>query len=1526
MKDNKYKIIIFGKNIYREYELSNSENDLIKVGTTKNCQLRLNKDSFFGEFEFDLVKTNEGWQLNGGESVYFTVDGVMKIYSKDLFHGDEITTKYQNSNGEIFKINFFIDFDVIEKNYQRVIDIGGVQALSIGGVEKGDIYIKDSLLGRDSITFSIKDNKYYLTDNNTKYGVYVNGKKIEGYLEISDYDFFMIVGYSFYLKNNQLYTSRNENLIINKLKYRDINEQQSAFLYPKFNRNTRVKYVIPSEEIEILQPEPKPQKPKKNMVVTLIPAISMLGLTILLRGMMGGGGMFVIYSAMTMSIGIMMSILTYIMDGKNYKKAVIERKERYLKYIEEKESEIRDKRKDELRILEKIYKPIEDNVNSVQDFSKELFERDINDEDFLFVRLGTGVNEANCKIKFTKQEFKETADDLVSLPEEMEKKYRYIENSPIVSRFLTSNGIGVVGNRNQLYDILKNITLDISARHFYKDVKLFYMFKKEDCEKFAWLRWLRHVHSDNYDVRNLMYDEESNNYILENIYIELSKREALLLGKSDTKFPTSFVVFIFDKKGIEIHPVSKYIETSSKYKFTFLFFEEHEELLPKGCTEIIRFDNNLNAGRLLLSNNGDAVLKFEHSQISDKVMESLALKLSAVSVDEVSLESELTKNISLFQLLNIMSVEDLDLNARWSESKVYKSMAAPLGVKTKNQLVYLDLNERHHGPHGLVAGTTGSGKSEILQSYILSMATLFHPYEVGFVIIDFKGGGMVNQFRDLPHLIGSITNIDGREIDRSLLSIKAELRRRQEIFSEYDVNHIDAYIKLYQEKRTTQPIPHLIIIVDEFAELKSEYPDFMKELISAARIGRSLGVHLILATQKPSGVIDNQIWSNSKFKLCLKVQTKEDSNEVIKTPLAAEIVEPGRAYLQVGNNEIFELFQSAYSGAKAINADGGNNNVFEMYELNVWGKKQLIYSNKKTEEDKDSKTQLQAVIEYVNKHCDSDNITKLPGICLPPLMEKIYLNALNYAEKEIVKGIVVTVGIYDDPEQQLQSELNINLSNSNTYVIGSSQSGKTTMMQTMLYSIMDNYTPLEVNIYIIDCGNMAMKVFENSNHIGGIVLPTEEEPMSNLFKMLHNEISIRKTFFSGSSVGTFKAYKEAGFKNLPQMLLVIDNISAFREYYPAYDDEILNLSREGQSVGINIIATATQTNSIGYKTLANFGTRIAFNCNDRGEYSNIFDRCKIQPKDTPGRALFMIDKRVVEFQTALCVKAEKEIVRAEKLKAYVEAKKIQYATQKAKQIPQVPKVLKASEVFANNRSEFVSPYEIPIGIDYSSVAFRHINLLTIGMMAILGRDKSGRTNFIKHIMTTINKTIFNNFTEAYVFDSMDRQLEDVKDFGYVKQYTIDSADIVGMVEGILSELEDRQKDLLERRGTKPDSELLKQYPLILLVIENQSFFEEVTKNKELYAKFLKITKQLKNLKFAVIFTNVDNVAVAYNTPEIIKQIKENKKSILFEEAANSKFVDIPLKQQKEFSKPIKLGDGYLCFGGEVEKIKTILNN
>ena len=225
----------------------------------------------------------------------------------------------------------------------------------------------------------------------------------------------------------------------------------------------------------------------------------------------------------------------------------------------------------------------------------------------------------------------------------------------------------------------------------------------------------------------------------------------------------------------------------------------------------------------------------------------------------------------------------------------------------------------------LIAGSTGSGKSEFIITYILSMALNYDPKEVQFVLIDYKGGGLAGAFENretgisIPHLAGTITNLDTAEMNRTLVSIESELKRRQMQFNKVkeatgeSTMDIYKYQRLYREGIIKEPISHLFIISDEFAELKAQQPDFMAQLVSTARIGRSLGVHLILATQKPSGVVNDQIWSNSKFKVCLKVASRADSMEMLKRPEAASIKEAGRFYLQVGYDEYFDIGQSGWA-------------------------------------------------------------------------------------------------------------------------------------------------------------------------------------------------------------------------------------------------------------------------------------------------------------------------------------------------------------------------------------------------------------------------------------------------------------------------------------------------------------------------------------------------------------------------------------------------------------------------------------
>lgn len=1515
--DRRYKVILSSKNLYKEIELS-PEASVVSVGTGIESDVRLRKDIFFGGVELRFIKTDNEWTVICSDNIYLTVGDVRKLMTKSLIHGDTLDVKYQDSDIDVFSLSFTIDFERENKIYNTEIDISGKEQIVIGGVANANVCISSEVIGTDSLILKLQNNKRTIIDNNSQYGVCVNGTRIENQRILNDYDFFSIADSSFYYKNEKLYTAMNENVKINGLTYSTTDEQSTHFDYPDFVRNTRVQYCIPEDEIEIQQPTPKPQKPKKNLLLSLIPSLFMLIMMVVLRGIMGGGGLFVVYSVCSMGIGVVMSIVTYKVEGKDHKKECAKREEEYRKYIEKKESEIVNARNDELRIRNAIYESLQNSVNEVLSFGKRIFEKSDQDKDFLDVYLGIGTVESTVPVKYNKQEFIDTEDPISLLPEEVEKKYHYINNAPIISKFNASSGVGIVGTTDILKNVLKNITLDLAIRHFYKEVKLYYVFNEDDLDSIQWLRWLRHTHNDMLDIRNFMCDDESRKILLENLYSILSDREAARKENETIAFDTYYVVFVLDSSTIRKHPVSRYVENCNDYGFTFVFFEQFEEFLPKGCTEIIRLDNGDLGGTLLESENGDVKTHFEFNCVSDQLAEKVALKLGAVHVEEVSLESELTKNISMYELLNILGVEDLDLKERWNNSQVYKSMAAPLGVKTKNEVVYLDISDKAnaHGPHGLVAGTTGSGKSEILQTYVLAMATLFHPYDVGFVIIDFKGGGMANQFKDLPHMMGAITNIDGREINRSLLSIKAELVKRQALFAQAGVNHINDYIKLYKKKEVEQPLPHLIIIVDEFAELKAEFPDFMKELISAARIGRTLGVHLILATQKPAGVVDSQIWSNSKFKLCLKVQTKEDSNEVIKTPLAAEIVEPGRAYFQVGNNEIFELFQSAYSGVKVTDDGDEKTRVFSIFSLNEWGKRTLVYTNKKRASSENYKNQLQVIVEYVDDYCKTNSITRLSGICLPSLANTLKKEDLYKYSKEEHQGVVVPIGIYDDPERQDQGNYEINLSENNTYIIGSAMTGKTTLLQTILLQLMNYYTPKDVNAYIIDCGNMTLKVFENSSLVGGVALANEEDKISNLFKLLFRIMDERKKVLSEKGLGTHKAYIEAGYTDMPQLVLLIDNLAAFREYYDNLSDDFLSLSREGNSLGLSIIATATQTNAMNYKALANYGTRISLVCNDSNEYMNLFDRCRMEPKDTAGRGLCMLDKRILEFQTALCVDGDKEYIRVENIREAIADANKKYVGMSAAKIPVVPDIIKYNDI--ENTDLYKRSYMIPLGIDYGTVQYAMLDISNIGLLATLGKEKSGKTNFIRHLFRAIRTNVFGSLTQAYVIDSPERTLNDIKEFGFVERYSTDIVDLEVMVEQIESLLLNRQENM----NLNPDYSLDEE-PLLLLVIENSKFIDTMQSNKELSSKLLQLVKQFKKYKFSIVLSEIENAAVPFSAPEFVKFIKENKKFIVFDELASVKFFDIGVKQVKDNSKPLDLGDAFVINGGDVQRVKTI---
>lgn len=1502
-----YLVRLSNSKIYKEVQLP-MDRPSFKIGMSTDCDARLYKGDFFESFELQFTKTNDTWQISSSENVYISFGGVERLIIKDLEHGDKFTIRDNNDN-VILNIEYAYDFDNENKNYDRVIDISSAAQVTMGGASNNNIVLNSKYAGKDSIVLTKKNNDLQVKINTSKYGVYHDGKKAKSGEIIHSGDFLSVADFSFYYFEGKLYAEASTDVAVNGLTFTD---SVLGNNYPKFNRNTRINLVIDDEKIEILDPPSKPQKPKNNILTRLLPSLVMV---------VAGLAMAFVSPFMLVSsgIGVVTAIMSLVQSKKDFKTDSAERIEKYNAYIANKKIEIENYRKEELDSLEKIYISQAQEKNNLNTFSSDLFDRTNEDEDFLCVRLGNGQVEAKREIDYKKQEKLEIEDDLQLIPEQLSKDYKCIDNAPVVCDFKLADAVGVVGPEVGRYSILKNIVIDITARHYFKDVKLVFIANEEHKNSIKWFRMLPHVYNDVTGTRNIVLDDDSKTLIFEYLYKELATRE------QNKKFDNRIVVFFFDEYGFNNHPISKFVDRCKDMGITFVFFGETKADIPIGIDSLIEVRDKGEA-TLIDTHDGKKSVDFTYPIVTNDEAEKIVNLLAPVYSEELSLEGSLTKSITLFELLNIIAVDDVDIANNWANSKVYKSMAAPLGV-SKSGVVELDLHDKAHGPHGLVAGTTGSGKSEVLQSYILAMSLLFPPEDVGFVIIDFKGGGMAQQFRNwdedpnkyrnLPHILGTITDIDGKEIARSLKSIKAELDKRKRLFAEAAVNHIDAYIKKYKAGEVSEPIPHLIIIVDEFAELKADQPEFMKELISAARIGRSLGVHLILATQKPAGQVDDQIWSNSRFKLCLKVQSSEDSNEVIKSPLAAEIKEPGRAYLQVGNNEIFELFQSGYSGGPEKTNDESIKE-FKIFNLTDSGRRELVFAqkNKKSEGDKDPQTQLGALVKYIDDYCKNNKVKDLSDICLPSLPKII-----NFPKQGGIKqgdSTLVELGVYDDPDNQYQGKYTVDLSSQNVMIIGSSQSGKTNLLQTMIRDLTTKYSPSEVNIYIIDFASMVLKNFENLNHVGGVVTSSEDEKLKNLIKLIQSEISSRKEKLLEAGVSSFAAYREAGKTDLAQIVLMIDNLTALKELYFQDDDELLAICREGNSVGISVVIANSQTTGIGYKYLSNFPVRIAMFCNDSGEYSSLFDHCRERIDDIHGRCLVEIDNVHIDCQIYLAYKGEKEFERVEKIRKYTQIINEKYSDERmyVNSVPVIPTVLEYEQ--SNNLySKYLSSdTDIILGLNYENVSPVIINCNKIPIIGLSGREGVGCFSFINYFVSFFDD-VQKGTSEFYVIDSIEKQLLSLKDKENVVSYEFLPGKAKEIVESIDLKLANRYEALANE-----NTEFLDNEKFIILLVNSIDAIEEISSDTLALNAFNNIIGKYKNLKVLVFVASIPNAMISYTSPDVLKAIRETKQLLIFDDVKSIKIVDPPYQIAKKFKKSIEPGDCYYISENEFVKLKV----
>jgi len=641
-----------------------------------------------------------------------------------------------------------------------------------------------------------------------------------------------------------------------------------------------------------------------------------------------------------------------------------------------------------------------------------------------------------------------------------------------------------------------------------------------------------------------------------------------------------------------------------------------------------------------------------------------------------------------------------------------------------------------------------------LQKNILSLAVNFHPHDVAFLLIDYKGGGMANLFKNLPHLLGTITNLDGAQSMRALASINAEIHRRERLFGEFEVNHINQYQKKFKNGEATEPLPHLFLISDEFAELKVNQPDFIKELVSIARVGRSLGVHLILATQKPSGVVDDQIWSNSRFKIALKVADRSDSNEMLHTPDAAEITQTGRAYLQVGNNEVYELFQSAWSGADyQPDKDDMGIEDHTIYLINELGQYEILNEDLSGLEDvdeiKEVPTELDAIVHHIQLLCEEQEIPPVPQPWLPPLKERIALDELEEVQPAVAwaqeKPLSVLLGMADIPQAQKQEAVSINLSKDGHILLyGSPGTGKTTFLQTAGMDLARKFSPKALTMYLMDFGTNGLAPLSKLPQVADTMLLDQTEKISKFVRIMERELNRRKKLLADYGVGTLDLYRQASGQEEPAIVILLDSYEAFKE--EAYEAELFKLlvriSREGLSIGVHLLVTAGRQTNLRAQLYSNFKHQLSLPQNEAGEVRAIVGSTPLAMtmEDIKGRAL-MKREEVDVIQLALPVYGANDTQVLNNLRQEVASLQEAWTGQRPSAIPMVPEELTEKDFYS--RASVQTAYEhglVPLGLDLETVEPVTWNLAKGNLLYLTDKEEQ-MTALVKHIAKGKQKVI-----------------------------------------------------------------------------------------------------------------------------------------------------------------------------------------
>ncbi|GAA4064218.1 FtsK/SpoIIIE domain-containing protein [Nonomuraea soli] len=660
--------------------------------------------------------------------------------------------------------------------------------------------------------------------------------------------------------------------------------------------------------------------------------------------------------------------------------------------------------------------------------------------------------------------------------------------------------------------------------------------------------------------------------------------------------------------------------------------DDDQRLLPEECTTVAVCDLDRPAFVRLSGamQSAEVIADQVNSPWCDRFGRALA-PLRDVSREDA--DSAIPTSARLLDLLGMPDPAPEQIASYWSRGRTTR---VPIGIGADG-LYTLDL--RLDGPHGLVAGTTGAGKSELLQSFIASLAVHNRPDEMNFVLIDYKGGSAFKDCAKLPHTVGMVSDLDGHLTERALESLAAELKRREHMLLRADAKDVEDYNDYRDQGMALEPMPRLILIIDEFAAMVQELPDFIVGLVDIARRGRSLGVHLILATQRPGGVVTPDIAANTNLRIALRVTSNEESADVINAPVAAQISKttPGRCYVRSGAASLHAV-QSARIGGRRPGQGKAKTEFIDISPITWIRLGSPLDSRAQAEDESLMETDLSVLVEVIGRTARAMGVSQQRSPWLEPLADTLTLAELEPADT----WTKLPLGLADVPSLQMRSTEVYDLAASgHLLVCGSARSGRSTVLRALAASVAVQAPPRDVHLYAVDCGNNALLPLVGLPHTGAVVGRDSPDRLTRLTDRLLGEIARRQQLLAGQGFADLSEQRAAvpEHERLPYLLVLFDRWEGFYAAFESYDggklvDQWLQILQEGAGVGVKVVMSGDRTTLVGrISTL--FDDRLVLKLSDPADYSYVGMRAKDVPDHMPPGRGFRAATVVREVQVGL---------------------------------------------------------------------------------------------------------------------------------------------------------------------------------------------------------------------------------------------------------------------------------------------------